>query len=55
VEDRQKAKNREEAAETRARDASREAAYAQSRKAHIAKVKKMRKGQKMHNSWQLKH
>ena len=42
-EDRQKAKTNEEAAETRANDARRESAYAQSKAKHKAKAKKMRK------------
>ncbi|MBU4356945.1 MAG: hypothetical protein KJ822_16645 [Proteobacteria bacterium] len=43
--------------ETRAQDGRRESAYRQSKAAHRAKVRKMKKaaGEKPHNSWQLKH
>ena len=43
--------------ETKAQDARREAAYAESRKARIAKSKKRAKaeGHKPYNSWQLNH
>jgi len=46
----------QEERETKAQDARRESAYRQSKAAHRAKVKKIRKnaGLKPHNSWQLK-
>ena len=56
-EDRQHQKKMQEEQETKAQDARRESAYAQSKAAHKSKVNKMRKqaGLKPHNSWQLNH
>ncbi|MCK9377563.1 MAG: hypothetical protein M0P73_15610 [Syntrophobacterales bacterium] len=57
TEDRHNQKKMKEEQETRAQDARRESAYKESKAAHRAKVKKMRKAarSKPFNSWQLNH
>ncbi len=49
------ARQQREAAEESAANSRRESAYSQSQVANKKKVKKMREGQKSHNSWQLNH